>query len=159
MRKTILSGFLFLQASLGFGQAIWAPETELPSPDLLPQPYFSFTEILQAGPRLGKAWFPTLPASHISPMTSPLPFNTKLPVLSLERHRSPSAGIMTVTPVRTGPLPATRRPLPDQTVVWSTLMPLTSVMALYLPGRKRPVFIPRSCARAAVLSFFPVKIF
>jgi len=39
-------------------------------------------------------------------------------------------GRTAVTPVRTGPLPISRLPSPEMSVVWPTVSPETSVMAL-----------------------------
>jgi hypothetical protein len=44
-----------------------------------------------------------------------------------------SIGMIAVTPVRTGPLPAVSLPSPAISVVWPTRTPATSVMAFQVP--------------------------
>src|SRR5580704_4647267 len=73
-------------------------------------------------------------STHAVPVISPLPFcenhaaNTGLDSESWPR------GSTAVTPVRTGPLPTCSLPDPEITVVWPTVTPATSVMALSGPG-------------------------
>src|SRR4051794_13038252 len=59
---------------------------------------------------------------------------------------------MTVTPVRTGPLPTTSGPSPAMSVVWPTRTPATSVIALKGPRGSPPIAIPRSDARTPLLA-------
>ena len=56
---------------------------------------------------------------------------------------------MTVTPVRTGPVPTTNFPLPLMRVVWPTSTPRTSVIASNVPGAPSKG-TPRSRARGFV---------
>ena len=82
------------------------------------------------------------------PVISPLPFSVANAAKTGSLDSLPR-GKMAVTPVRTGPLPRTRRPLPEISVAWPTLTPGTSVMALAgpgVPGKGRP----SSRARARV---------
>src|SRR5439155_1133435 len=62
---------------------------------------------------------------------------------------SPSWGTTTVTPVRAGPSPTASLPSPRMIVVCPTRTPATSVIALFGPGRPRPMTIPRSLARTS----------
>src|SRR6266511_3437916 len=55
--------------------------------------------------------------------------------------------MITVTPVRTGPLPTSSGPSPCTRVVWPTRTPRTSVMALFGPGSISPMTIPTPRAR------------
>jgi hypothetical protein len=68
-------------------------------------------------------------ATWVSPDTSPAPFSTKAPA-STRFSKTLLCGRTAVTPVRTGPLPTSRRPSPLMRVLWPTRTPPTSVMAL-----------------------------
>src|SRR6202167_5487997 len=68
------------------------------------------------------------------PVISPLPFCANQPAnTGLERESGPR-GSTAVTPVRTGPRPTCNLPDPEIRVVWPTVTPATSVMALSGPG-------------------------
>src|SRR5262245_15655969 len=84
---------------------------------------------------------------HSRPVSSPLPFRVAVPANSGSAQTSPSWGITTVTPVRTGPWPTTSGPSPEIRVVCPTRIPATSVMALRGPGAPSPIPMPRSRAR------------
>ena len=92
---------------------------------------------------------PSIPASriHSSPVSSPLPLSRCAPANTGSVQTSPSWGITTVTPVRTGPSPGRSGPSPVISVVWPTRTPATSVMASSWPGSIRPMRIPRSAVR------------
>ena len=81
------------------------------------------------------------------PETSPAPLSTKPPPFIRSMKMLPRLGRMAVTPVRTGPWPGRSGPSPRMMVLWPTSTPSTSVMALYLPGLKRPRGSPSSRAR------------
>src|SRR5665647_3120802 len=70
---------------------------------------------------------------HVVPVISPLPLSVNHPANTVSPRRCPR-GRIAVTPVRTGPLPTTRFPLPLMSVTSPTSTPATSVIALYLPG-------------------------
>src|SRR6185295_14020075 len=86
---------------------------------------------------------------HSRPVSSPLPFSVAVPAKIGSNHTSPSCGTITVTPVRTGPLPTTSEPSPETSVVCPTRTPATSVIAFNGPGLPSPITIPRSRARGA----------
>src|SRR6476646_12199762 len=67
-----------------------------------------------------------------SPVISPVPLRTNDPAGTFLCQTS-SRGMTTVTPVRTGPDPGLRGPSPEIRVVWPTLTPTTSVIALRGP--------------------------
>jgi hypothetical protein len=56
---------------------------------------------------------------------------------------------MTVTPVRTGPLPGVSAPSPSMMVLCPTRTPGTSVIALFGPTGIDPIVLPRSLNRIA----------
>src|ERR1700734_2354417 len=66
------------------------------------------------------------------PVISPFPFPAKKAAKTLCVPFCPR-GRMAVTPVRTGPLPTTRRPSPEISVLYPTSTPATSVIALSGP--------------------------
>jgi hypothetical protein len=68
-------------------------------------------------------------ATQLSPVTSPLPLSTWYPANNGCADRLPGCGRITVTPVRTGPVPGTSGPSPSISVVCPTSTPGTSVMA------------------------------
>jgi len=72
-------------------------------------------------------------ATQWVPVISPLPLSEKNPANTGSGERLPR-GKIAVTPVRTGPLPRSRRPLPETSVACPTSTPLTSVIALRCPG-------------------------
>src|SRR6266851_4068471 len=83
----------------------------------------------------------------VRPETSPAPFKTNPPPVIRSEKMLPVSGMIAVTPVRTGPCPGRRGPEPRIIVQWPTRTPSTSVIALYLPGLKRPSGKPSSRAR------------
>src|SRR5665213_2026399 len=73
-------------------------------------------------------------STQVVPVISPLPFCANHPAnTGLDRESRPR-GNTAVTPVRTGPLPTCKAPEPEIKVVWPTVTPATSVMALSGPG-------------------------
>src|SRR4029077_9565461 len=88
-------------------------------------------------------------STQVVPVISPFPLsdhqpaNTGLDMVSFPRGR------IAVTPVRTGPLPIRSFPSPEISVVWPTVTPATSVMALTVPGvqsKERPTSRARGLA-------------
>ena len=71
--------------------------------------------------------------TQVVPVISPLPFSENHPAITGSFDRFPR-GRIAVTPVRTGPLPATRGPSPSMSVTRPTSTPATSVMAFNGPG-------------------------
>jgi hypothetical protein len=69
-----------------------------------------------------------LSCTHVVPVISPLPLSVNQAAKTGSELAFPR-GWITVTPVRTGPLPTTSFPLPVMSVVWPTSTPATSVMA------------------------------
>src|SRR6476620_474041 len=67
------------------------------------------------------------------PVISPLPFRLKIPAKTGSSEFLPR-GRIAVTPVLTGPIPTFSLPSPEISVVWPTSTPLTSVIALRVPG-------------------------
>src|ERR1700730_4376540 len=67
-------------------------------------------------------------STHVVPVISPLPFSENQPAKTGSFDRFPG-GIITVTPVRTGPWPTFNSPSPRIKVVTPTSTPLTSVIA------------------------------
>ncbi len=86
-------------------------------------------------------------AIHARPVISPVPFRTKPPAGTFLCQTS-SRGMITVTPVRTGPCPGISGPSPAMSVRCPTLRPGMSVIALSGPGWYRPTMMPSSRARA-----------
>jgi hypothetical protein len=86
-----------------------------------------------------------LSSSQVVPVISPLPLSVNQAPITPSALFLPR-GKIAVTPVRTGPLPATSRPSPLMIVVWPTSTPATSVMALSGPGVPLKG-IPRARAR------------
>ena len=72
--------------------------------------------------------------THSRPVSSPLPLRRWHPAKTGSRSAAAPRGQTTVTPVRTGPWPTTSGPSPRISVVWPTVTPSTSVMALRGPG-------------------------
>ena len=72
-------------------------------------------------------------STHVVPVISPLPLSVNQPANTVSPRACPR-GRIAVTPVRTGPLPTTRLPLPLMSVTSPTSTPATSVIALYFPG-------------------------
>ena len=68
-----------------------------------------------------------------SPVISPVLLRTNDPAGTFLCHTS-SRGMTTVTPVRIGPSPGLSGPSPEMRVVWPTVTPATSVIALSGPG-------------------------
>src|SRR6202034_4790025 len=68
------------------------------------------------------------------PVISPLPFCANQPANTGLESESRPRGSTAVTPVRTGPRPTCNLPDPEISVVWPTVTPATSVMALSGPG-------------------------
>src|SRR5579884_1648709 len=86
-------------------------------------------------------------STHVVPVISPLPFWLNHPAYTGSGFAFPR-GKMTVTPVRTGPMPTLSGPLPEMSVVFPTSTPRTSVMAFSGPGVPSNG-TPRSRARCA----------
>jgi hypothetical protein len=72
-------------------------------------------------------------SSHVVPVISPLPFRVCHAAKTRPRKLLP-CGSTAVTPVRTGPRPATSLPSPLVSVTKPTSTPFTSVMAFRGPG-------------------------
>ncbi len=87
---------------------------------------------------------------HSRPVSSPLPLSVCDPAKTGSDQTLPSWGTMTVTPVRTGPLPTTSGPSPRMIVAWPTRTPATSVIAFQGPGWPSPMTIPRSRDRTLI---------
>src|ERR1041385_6141008 len=66
--------------------------------------------------------------TQVVPVISPLPLRVNQAAKTGSAFSLPR-GWITVTPVRTGPLPTTSFPLPELSVVWPTSPPATPVMA------------------------------
>src|SRR4029079_17278171 len=88
-------------------------------------------------------------STHAVPVISPLPFCANHPANEGRAIDSRPRGITAVTPVRTGPDPTFNAPSPSMIVVWPTVTPATSVIALSGPGTPSKG-IPRSRARGLV---------
>src|SRR5262245_2735518 len=73
-------------------------------------------------------------STQVVPVISPLPFCENQPANEGLASVSAPRGRITVTPVRTGPTPTSSAPEPSIRVVWPTLTPATSVIALNGPG-------------------------
>src|SRR5258708_13235539 len=73
-------------------------------------------------------------STQVVPVISPLPLSDHHPAKTGLFMESFPRGSTAVTPVRTGPLPTCNFPSPDISVVWPTITPETSVMALNGPG-------------------------
>ncbi len=73
-------------------------------------------------------------SSHVVPVISPLPFSVCHAPKTRPRKVFP-CGRIAVTPVRTGPRPATSLPSPETSVVCPTSTPFTSVIAFERAGR------------------------
>src|ERR1700674_1985053 len=73
-------------------------------------------------------------STHVVPVISPLPLSDHQPAKTGLFMESLPRGRTAVTPVRTGPLPTWSLPSPEMSVVWPTVTPQTSVMALSGPG-------------------------
>src|SRR5437763_768320 len=72
-------------------------------------------------------------SSHVVPVISPLPLSENQPANTGSFDPLPR-GRMAVTPVRTGPDPIFKAPLPEMSVVIPTSTPATSVIAFTGPG-------------------------
>src|SRR5208282_915305 len=72
-------------------------------------------------------------STQVVPVISPFPLSEYHPAKTGSSIFLPR-GRTAVTPVRTGPLPTTSFPSPEISVVWPTVTPATSVMALSGPG-------------------------
>src|SRR3974390_649812 len=90
-------------------------------------------------------------STQVVPVISPFPFSDHQPANTPVSLTSFPRGKTAVTPVRTGPFPTTSLPSPLISVVWPTVTPETSVMALSAPGVPSNG-TPRSRARG-VLDF------
>src|SRR6266404_684044 len=86
-------------------------------------------------------------STQVVPVISPLPFCENHPAKTASFMESFPRGRTAVTPVRTGPMPTCSFPSPEMSVVWPTVTPATSVMALNFPGVPSKG-TPRSRARA-----------
>jgi hypothetical protein len=86
--------------------------------------------------------------TQVVPVISPLPFKLNQPAKTASVEFLPR-GRMAVTPVRTGPTPTLRAPLPEISVVSPTSTPFTSVMAFHVPGAPSKG-TPRSRARSGL---------
>src|SRR5262245_30301221 len=84
--------------------------------------------VIETGPQRNP-----LSSTQVVPVISPLPLRVDQAAITPSLTVLPR-GKITVTPVRTGPLPGTRRPSPLISVTWPTSTPATSVMALRGPG-------------------------
>src|ERR1700689_920161 len=73
-------------------------------------------------------------STQVVPVISPLPFCANQPAKTGLFKESAPRGNTAVTPVRIGPLPTCNLPEPEISVVWPTVTPATSVMALSGPG-------------------------
>src|SRR5580658_836801 len=73
-------------------------------------------------------------STQVVPVISPLPFCANQPAKTGLFKESAPRGNTAVTPVRTGPWPTCNLPDPEISVVWPTVTPATSVMALSGPG-------------------------
>src|SRR5580704_9255123 len=73
-------------------------------------------------------------STQVVPVISPLPFCANHPAKTGLFKESAPRGSTAVTPVRTGPWPTCNLPDPEISVVWPTVTPATSVMALSGPG-------------------------
>jgi len=71
---------------------------------------------------------------QVVPVISPLPLRDHQPAKTGLEKESLPRGRTAVTPVRTGPTPTCSLPSPEMRVVWPTVTPATSVMALRGPG-------------------------
>src|SRR5208337_3489675 len=91
-------------------------------------------------------------STQVVPVISPLPFNDHQPANTAPSNESFPRGKIAVTPVRTGPLPASSFPSPEISVVWPTVTPGTSVIALNGPGVPSNG-TPRSRARGLAAFF------
>src|SRR6266550_1588007 len=87
-------------------------------------------------------------STHVVPVISPLPFSENQPAKTGSFDRLPR-GMITVTPVRTGPAPTFNGPSPEMSVVMPTSTPRTSVIAFSGPGVPSNG-TPRSRARGFV---------
>src|SRR5262245_60801853 len=96
--------------------------------------------------RIGTSSAPCV-SIQMLPVISPVPFRTQVAAGTFSRQRSPPCGRIAVTPVRAGPSPGRRRPVPLLIVTCPTRTPFTSVMALRGPGAISPTTMPRSRAR------------
>src|SRR5207247_9066365 len=92
-----------------------------------------------------------LSSTHAVPVISPLPLSEKTPAYTGSLSELCPRGTITVTPVRTGPLPTSSLPSPLISVVYPTSTPATSVIALNFPGVPSNG-IPRSRARTILFS-------
>src|SRR6516162_6799420 len=91
-------------------------------------------------------------STHVVPVISPFPFSDHQPANTPASVTSFPRGKTAVTPVRTGPFPTTSLPSPETSVVWPTVTPETSVMALSGPGVPSNG-TPRSRARGLAVDF------
>src|SRR5712664_637828 len=92
------------------------------------------------------------PSTQGVPAISPLPLSDHQPAKTGLLIESFPRGSTAVTPVRTGPLPTCNFPSPEMSVVWPTVTPETSVMALSGPGVPSKG-TPRSRARGLGADF------
>src|SRR5260221_4991862 len=91
-------------------------------------------------------------STHVVPVISPLPLRDHQPANTGLLIESFPRGRIAVTPVRIGPLPIWSFPSPEMRVVWPTVMPGMSVMALSGPGVPSKG-TPRSRARGFATGF------
>src|SRR5208337_4846107 len=91
-------------------------------------------------------------STQVVPVISPLPFNDHQAANTASSNDFSPRGKIAVTPVRTGPLPASSFPSPEISVVWPTVTPGTSVIALNGPGVPSKG-TPRSRARGLAAFF------
>src|SRR5580704_5995007 len=92
-------------------------------------------------------------STHVVPVISPFPLSDHQPAKTGFDIVSFPRGRTAVTPVRTGPLPTCSFPSPEIIVVWPTVTPETSVMALSGPGAPSKG-TPRSRARGLAEGLF-----
>src|SRR5215469_5468940 len=92
-------------------------------------------------------------STQVVPVISPFPFCANHPAKTGFNMVSLPRGRMAVTPVRTGPWPTCSLPSPEISVVWPTVTPGTSVMALNGPGEPSKG-MPRSRARGLAAASF-----